>query len=223
MGENTCTRERSDSELIERLCKRDERALAFTYDRYSRVIYSLLVRITRNPSLAEDLLQEVFMRVWTHAHVFVPSKGSLAVWMLSIARNMAIDHARSAEARFIVRLRSIENLDFLCCAGNSGTRNSVIESVVVAAAFSNLPSNQQRALELAYFEGYSQSEIAARLHEPLGTVKSWMRSGLSRMRKTINATPETCLEMPNVERTSHGSPSKILPPTMTSSSITAKA
>lgn len=186
------TGDNTDSELINRLCNRDQRALVVLYDRYARVVYSLIVRITRNPSSAQDLLQEVFLRVWTHAHVFAPAKGSLSIWILRIARNMALDHVRSNQAQFTMRLRPVENLDFPCCADKSHAPNSMIASVVVRAAFANLPSNQQRVLKLAYFEGYSQTEIAALLHEPLGTVKSRMRSGLRCMRMAINGNPKKC-------------------------------
>ena len=175
----------SEIALIHGLRKRDERALASAYDRYARVVYSVLVRITGDPFLAEDLLQEVFFRTWTHACFFNPKRGSLGVWILSIARNMAIDYKRSAAGKSTSILRPLEHCDFLCSANYSNTRNFETAGLLVRRAFLQLTFNQRQALELAYFEGFSQSEIAERLHQPLGTVKSWMRSGLSSMRRQL--------------------------------------
>lgn len=163
--------------------------MASVYDRYGRVVYSLLIRITKNPSSAEDLLQEVFLRVWTRAHLFSPGRGSLAVWILCMARNMALDYLRSTQASSPARLRPLETLDLLCCGSPSDRHDGAVANVDVVMALSKLTSNQQRVLELAYFEGCSQSEIAARLHELLGTVKSWMRAGLSCLRTAMNGAP----------------------------------
>jgi RNA polymerase sigma-70 factor, ECF subfamily len=108
------------------------------------------------------------------------------VWLVSIARNMAIDHVRSAQARFATRLRPMEEVEQLSMAGAAHEPESAIDrSRAVNAGFANLTANEKQVLELAYFEGCSQTEIAERLREPLGTVKSWTRSALSRMRKVI--------------------------------------
>ena len=117
------------------------------------------------------------MRVWSHAREFDASKGSVGVWVLSIARNMAIDHVRSAQARFATRLRPLdlaERAQFGTGAG--GPEKTIDEARTIKAAFSHLSLNQKRVLELAYYEGCSQSEIANRLNARLGTVKRWMRS-----------------------------------------------
>ena len=176
----------ADAALIERLRNRDPEGLAAAYDRYSPIVYSLFLRITRDQSTAEDLVQELFIRVWSHARSFDSSKGALGVWILSIARNMAIDHIRSAQARFSTRLRPIEHADKAQEGRNKQNPESIIDQTrTVQNAFAALNGNQKRVLELAYFEGFSQSEIAERLHEPLGTVKSWMRSALLNLRSTI--------------------------------------
>ncbi len=149
--------------------------------------YSLFLRGTRDVGSAEDLVQELFLRVWNHSQYFDPQKGSIGVWILSIARNMAIDHARSAKSRFAAKLRPIEEADQRSAARRVGAKQgSAIDDVrTVQAAFSYLNQHEKQVLELAYFDGLSQSEIAAKLQEPLGTVKSWMRSGLQRMRAAI--------------------------------------
>lgn len=177
----------SDGDLIEQLRRRGSEALGIVYDRYGPVVYSLFLRTARDAATAEDLVQELFLRVWNRAQYFDPQKGSLGVWILSIARNMAIDHIRSAGTRFSSKLRPIEEAEHRPeVKGLSAGPESAIDDVrTVQSAFSYLNQNQKQVLELAYFEGLSQSEIAAKLSEPLGTVKSWMRSGLSRMREAI--------------------------------------
>src|SRR5438270_21975 len=99
----------SELALIERLRNRDPEGLEAAYDRYSAVVYSLFLRITRDQSVAEDLVQELFLRVWNQASTFDPSRGALGVWILSIARNMGIDYVRSAQARFSARLDPMEH------------------------------------------------------------------------------------------------------------------
>ncbi len=178
--------EGGDSELIDRLHRRDPGGLASAYDRYGKAAYSLFVRITRNESVAEDLVQELFIRLWNRSREFDSSRGALGVWLLSIARNMAIDYVRSAQGRFAARSSSIDHIDQLCFSNNPADPATRIDNVrTVKAAFATLNNDERRVIELAYFEGLSQSEIAGRLQEPLGTVKSWTRSALGRLRTAI--------------------------------------
>jgi RNA polymerase sigma-70 factor (ECF subfamily) len=173
----------ADSELIERIQRRDPEGLSAAYDRYSGIAYGLFMRITRDQAVAEDLLQELFLRVWNRAREFDAGKGALGVWIISIARNMGIDYIRSAQARFGARLRPLENVDTLAFSTQPTDAEGVLDSRrAVKAALSNLNTNERKVLELAYFEGCSQTEISKRLNEPLGTVKTWMRTGLLRMR-----------------------------------------
>ena len=174
-------------ELIQGLQQRDPAALATAYDRYGQVVYSLFLRITRDQSAAEDLVQELFIRVWNNVRHFDAAKGSFGVWILSIARHMAIDHVRSAQSRFATKLRPLEDAERVRSNAEGSTQESILDQIrTVSAAFSYLNFNQKRVLELAYYEGFSQTEIAERLNEPLGTVKSWMRSGLSKLRTAVN-------------------------------------
>jgi len=180
------SRESADLELIERIKKRDPDGLAAAYDRYASIAFSLFFRITRDRAVSEDLLQELFIRIWNRCRDFDPEKGALGVWIISIARNMGIDYVRSAQARFKTRLRPIDHVDPLHFLQRGAEPESIIDRQrTVSAALTNLSANEKRVLELAYFEGFSQSEIAARLEEPLGTVKSWMRSGLGRLRSAM--------------------------------------
>lgn len=183
----------SDSELIERIQRRDADALAEAYDKYGTAAFSILLRITHDRTAAEDLLQELFLRVWNRARYFDPARGSLGVWILAIARNMALDYVRSAHNRFSSRLRSIEGVDPLFLSRTAGQRDSLgaaelaLHRRAITSALEALQPNERRALELAYFEGMSQSEISAAMQQPLGTVKSWIRSGLARLRLAMKA------------------------------------
>lgn len=174
----------SDSTLSEQLRNRDPEVVAALYDRFAPLVFSLFLRITKDHAIAEDLVQELFLRIWNRAREFDPDRGSLSVWVLSIARNLGIDYVRSAHARFTHRLQPMESADHIAPHGN-GPETLIDQSRTVQAAFALLNDNQKRVLEMAYFEGFSQSEIASHLHEPLGTVKSWTRSALQNLRAAI--------------------------------------
>lgn len=176
----------SELALIERLRDHDPEALEAAYDRYSAVVYSLFLRITRDQSVAEDLVQELFIRVWNHVGSFDPERAALGVWILSVARNMGIDYVRSAHARFSARLQPMEQADRVERKERVEPEAVIDRGRTVKAAFETLNLKQRRVLELAYFQGLSQTEIANYLQEPLGTVKSWMRSALNCLRSTVS-------------------------------------
>jgi RNA polymerase sigma-70 factor, ECF subfamily len=179
-------RDTAEKALAEKLHARDPEAIGMAYDRYGRLAYSVVFRITHDESTAEDLIQEVFLRVWNRARDFDPDKGSLGVWIVSLARNLAIDHVRSAQARFHNRLRPLEQTDPLAFSYKPKEPESIIDRAnAVQHALSELTADQRRILEMAYFEGFSQSEIAIQLQQPLGTVKSWMRAALARLRTSV--------------------------------------
>src|ERR1700761_1529208 len=146
------SRENVDSELIDKIKNRDPDGLAKAYDLYASGAFSLFFRITRDRAVAEDLLQELFMRVWNRGREFDPARGALGVWILSIARNMGIDYLRSAQARFKTRLRPIDSVDpIFFKQGGSDAESSLDRRRTVTAALSNLSDNEKRVLELAYF------------------------------------------------------------------------
>jgi RNA polymerase sigma-70 factor, ECF subfamily len=168
--------------LIGRIAAQNRDAFSQFYDRYSPIVYSLALRMLRVQSDAEDLLQEVFLQVWRQAMAYSAERGSPEAWLINIARSRAIDKLRSIRRReksFVLTedpaaAESPDNLE--TSAGESETR------LVMNSALANLPEAQRRVIELAYFGGLSQSEIAARLAEPLGTVKTRMRSAIQRLR-----------------------------------------
>jgi RNA polymerase sigma-70 factor, ECF subfamily len=181
----------AEAEIIQRLRKRDPDGLAAAYDRYGRAVYALFVRITRDQNASEDLSQELFLRLWNRGKEFDSNKGTLGVWIMSIARNMAIDFVRSAQTRFASRLRPMDHVDAVCFARDPRVSESRIHDLrAVREAFATLSADERRVMELAYFEGFSQSEIAENLQQPLGTVKSRMRAALERLRTAVKGAAQ---------------------------------
>jgi RNA polymerase sigma-70 factor (ECF subfamily) len=175
--------------LIERLQNRDPAALADLYDRYGRLTYSLIVRIVRDVGVAEDLTQETFLRVWISVGRFDAERGSLRPWLLTVARNRAIDYLRTADGRCNRDLPSLDLVE------DSKLLADLERSIATSAgnlrgALAKLSNNQRRVIDLAYFEGYSQTEMAAKLGQPLGTVKTWVRTALNLLREELRAPGE---------------------------------
>jgi RNA polymerase sigma-70 factor (ECF subfamily) len=172
-------------QLMARLSRRDQTALERLYDRYSPLVYSLLLRMTQETGSAEDLTQEVFLKVWRSAHLYESSRGSLEAWLVTVARNIALDHIRSKREK----QRRREDTESVAVAVSQPRTEEWVDRRKrmgqVRSLMTALPEDQRRALELAYFEGLTQSEIAARLEQPLGTVKSWVRNALLRLRDEL--------------------------------------
>jgi RNA polymerase sigma-70 factor (ECF subfamily) len=184
--------ELSDADLIERVAGGDARALEVLYDRYSRVVYSFALRIVGDQQIAEELLQEVFFRTWQQGGSFRANRGSFVTWLLSITHNMAIDEVRKRRRR----PQKAENDDpETALAGVPDTGQDVEEEVwlgslreTITAAMATLPPAQREAVELAYFQGLTQREIAERLGEPLGTIKTRMRLGMQKLRDLLEGS-----------------------------------
>ena len=175
-----------ESGWMEGIRRRDSKSLSRLYDRYGRQVYALALRMVRNPGVAEDLVQETFLRVWNRAHLFQSERGSPAGWILAIARRLAIDYLRSAEGKV-----SVGGVDPELAEGSPLWRDweaDVLDATFarrIREAFTKLDENQRMVLELAYFEGLTQSEMAERTRQPLGTVKTWVRRGLQALRKEL--------------------------------------
>ena len=156
----------------------DESAMATLYDRYSSIVYSVALRVLGDTGPAEDVLQEVFMQLWRNPHVFDSSRGNLGAWLGVIARNRAIDalRKRRPETDIADVVVSVEpNL------ADDAERARAMEEV--RGALGSMPPAQRSALEMAYFEGLTHTEIAVKTGEPLGTVKTRIRAGLLALRK----------------------------------------
>jgi RNA polymerase sigma-70 factor (ECF subfamily) len=176
-----------DRDLIERLRAKDPQAMADLYDRFGRVVFSVIVRIVRNTAVAEELTQEAFLRAWNRGGEFDANRGRIAPWLLTIARNRAIDYLRSSAGQQqgnTFELVSSERVSLFV-----DTEKQMLDQEQarrIRAGFDKLNENQRRVLELAYFEGLSQSEMAAKLGQPLGTVKTWVRSALATLRENFH-------------------------------------
>lgn len=175
-----------DPNLIRRLQARDPKAMAEVYDRYGRLVYSIIYRIVRNPSLAEDLVQETFLRIWSRAASFDAEKGAIGAWVLTVARNRAIDHVRSTDGRLQSGAMELDRLENTTLFADMGTDAVSLDRIrQLKSAFQKLSPTQRQVIDLAYYEGLSQTEMAERLKQPLGTVKTWTRSALKVLRDEL--------------------------------------
>lgn len=176
-------RAEEDAGLARRLKDHDPRAMAELYDRYGRLAYFLIYRIVGNESAAEDMVQETFLRVWNSIHNFDEERGPLGRWVLSVARNRAIDYLRSWEGRMARGAFPIHEWDQPSAAADF--ENDLLNTDLVRAlrgAMTRLTARQQAILNLAYVEGLTQIEMAERLKRPLGTIKTWVRGALQALR-----------------------------------------
>jgi RNA polymerase sigma-70 factor, ECF subfamily len=178
--------EEDDRNLAERLKRREPDAMAQLYDSYGKLAFSLIYRIVRDVGVAEDLVQETFLRVWNRAQGFDAGRGALGPWLLAVARNRAIDYIRSSGGKMARGSLDLEYAEhpstFVNFEGDLLTRDREMR---VRKAVDRLNENQRHVIELAYFEGLSQSEMAERMGQPLGTVKTWVRSALKNLREEL--------------------------------------
>jgi RNA polymerase sigma-70 factor (ECF subfamily) len=177
-----------DAALVALVARRDEAALAALYDRYARLVYSVAFRVVGQRQLAEDVTLDAFQNVWQAAASFRQDRGRFATWLMSVARHRAIDELR----RLGVRPEG-NAVDLDQDTENGVLRADSVEDIVslrqsrdaVRRALADLPEPQRRALELAYFGGLTQQEIAERLDTPLGTIKTRMRMGMQKLRRAL--------------------------------------
>ncbi|HEX4286329.1 MAG TPA: sigma-70 family RNA polymerase sigma factor [Terracidiphilus sp.] len=173
---------RADERLMGGVRQKDQGAMAEIFDRYATIVYSVALRVLKDPAQAEDVMQEIFLQVWNAPDRFAHGRGSLGAWLAVVARNRAIDLLRQ-------RRPSDPCEDVILISGSNLAseieRSTIMEKV--RGVLKGLPQEQQRSLDLAFFEGLTHSEIAARTGDPLGTVKTRIRSALASLRKGIEA------------------------------------
>jgi RNA polymerase sigma-70 factor (ECF subfamily) len=182
-----------DAALVARLAGGDEDALGTLYDRYGTAVYSLCLHMVRDAATAEEVTQEVFVRLWRAAASFDPSKGKVHAWLLRIAHNLALNEIRRRKSRPV----SAGTFDEAVLGATRADPDIAVDPATVAwlreratlvrQALEQLPAPQRQALELAFFGGLSQSDVATALGEPLGTVKSRIRSGMQRLAELLRA------------------------------------
>jgi len=174
-----------DADLLRRLQARQPDAMKSLYDRFGRIAWSVIFSIVKDAAVAEDLVQETFLRVWNRAHTFEPGRGAIGPWLLTIARNQAIDHVRARSAQ-VGRNQGVDAENYPALYANMEDEILNADNArLVRAAISKLDANQRKVIELAYYEGLSQSQMAERMGQPLGTIKTWVRSALRRLREDL--------------------------------------
>jgi RNA polymerase sigma-70 factor (ECF subfamily) len=187
-----------DDELVRRVGLGDTSALETLYGRYARVVYSFAARIVGDGLTAEEVLQEAFVRAWTQASTFRTVRGNFASWLLSITHNLAIDELRRRQRR-PQRVDALDGGDVLFGLVDEATNvEEAAEAAAlrdrVQAALRELPEAQRVAVELAFYGGLSQREIAAYLNQPLGTIKTRLRLGMQKLRDALAAEEDGALE-----------------------------
>lgn len=193
----------SDAELVALVTEKNPAALEVLYKRYSRIVYSFGLRIVGDPQIAEELLQEVFFRTWRQGALFRSSRGAFVTWLLSITHNMAIDELRKRNRR--PQKADSEEPEALLAA-MADTSQDVEQEVwlsslrtTISEAMQTLPPAQRVTIEMAYFQGLTQREIAERLGEPLGTIKTRMRLGIQKLREQLGDTLGDVLKSSEVD------------------------
>jgi RNA polymerase sigma-70 factor (ECF subfamily) len=176
-----------DVALIRRMCDADETALGALYDRWARSLYSLVFHLLRDADEAEDVVEETFWQAWRKASSYEPSRGAVSTWLLTIGRRRALDRLRAKSRR---KEESIQSGVLADIASPASDPLQMVESSErrsnVLTALRELPAEQREVLELGYFQGLSQSEIADTTGQPLGTVKTRMRLAMQKLREPLS-------------------------------------
>jgi RNA polymerase sigma-70 factor (ECF subfamily) len=180
LNSETAIRSGDDIALLTRMGQGDENAMEDVFRRYSGAVYSVALRVLHDTGQAEDVMQEIFLQLWRKPAAFVQARGSLGAWLVVVARNRAIDLLR--------RRKPSDSVDDVVLASpinvaDEAERNTMMEKV--RRVIADLPAEQRKSLELAYFEGLSHTEIASRTGDPLGTVKTRVRHALITLRKAF--------------------------------------
>ncbi|HJZ49368.1 MAG TPA: sigma-70 family RNA polymerase sigma factor [Roseiflexaceae bacterium] len=181
-----------DDELLALVVQGQERALAQLYDRYNRLVYTIALRITGDRQTAEEVVQDVFQNVWQAAGSFQSGIAQFSSWLLGITRHRAIDATRSKRERARMREQALDA--GIPMSGESDIERDVTQALLrdsVRAALQELPANQRQVVEMAYYGDLTRAQIAERLGEPLGTVKTRLRLGLLKLRELLRQVEDS--------------------------------
>jgi RNA polymerase sigma-70 factor (ECF subfamily) len=185
-------RDVDDEELMQRLVYRDLQAFRALYARFGNLVYSVALRVVRDPQIAEDMVQEIFLRLWRKPESYAATRGKFGTWLTSVTRNRAVDELRSRGRRYRHETASPEEQerDFAGPEGDDPALRAELSDQrrLIRIALQGLPQEQRETIELAYFGGLTQQEIAERTNQPLGTVKTRIRLGMQKLRVAL--TPE---------------------------------
>jgi RNA polymerase sigma factor (sigma-70 family) len=173
----------TEDALVDLLKKRDSKAFDVLYENYSRALLGVIKKIVPDEVISEDVLQDVFVKIWSNSGQYDVSKGRLYTWMLNIARNTAIDYVRSKSNKFDEKIQRGENTVHQVSRSNNVEIN--IDRIGVRSIINELKEDQRILIDLAYFEGFTQEEISQKLGIPLGTIKTRVRAALMTLRKLV--------------------------------------
>lgn len=168
--------------MIIRLQSQDKQALSYLYDHYSAAIYGIILRIVVDEDVADEVLQDAFLKFWNKIDQYDATKGRLFTWMANLTRNLAIDKLRSREMKQVEKTEPLESFVF----DSSGSTHQTIDGIGLGEVLKSLRKEERFILEMAYFKGYTHSEIAEEYQLPIGTVKTRVRMALMNMRKLLN-------------------------------------
>lgn len=170
----------SEENLVNLLKKKDRQGINYLYDNYSKVIYGVILKGVNKEEVAEDILQEVFVKIWKNIESYDPLKGRLYTWMLNIARNSVIDYLRSKQNMKDAQNQNIENSVNTINKIENSVQNT--DNIGLKQLVESLPENHKEVIDLVYFKGFTQDETSKELNIPLGTVKTRVRSAIGMLR-----------------------------------------
>lgn len=170
-----------EAELVELLHTKSEKGFSILYDNYSAAIFGVVQKIVVSEEIAEDVTQDVFVKIWKNLDSYNKTKGTIFTWMLNIARNAAIDKVRSAE--FIQTRKNLELENYVGVIDNQNSTGMNIEAIGLKKLVNQLRPEHKQLIDLVYFKGYTQSEIADEFNIPLGTIKTRIKSAISSLRQ----------------------------------------
>jgi RNA polymerase sigma factor (sigma-70 family) len=173
----------TEEELIALLKSSDKSAFSYLYDNYSGALYSIIYKMLDDQELAEDVLQEAFVKIWNHFPNYDSTKGRLFTWMLNITRNLTIDTIRSKSYKKQAKIQTSENA--VDEVSNDTNTSASFDALGIRKHLTLLKNDQKQIIDLAYFEGFTQDEISKRLAIPIGTVKTRMRAAIMELRKLL--------------------------------------
>jgi RNA polymerase sigma-70 factor (ECF subfamily) len=172
----------TQDELIVLIREKNQTAFSYLYDNYSQALFGIINSIVNDNEESEDVLQKVFLKIWSNFSSYDPDKGRLYTWMLNIARNMAIDSTRSKHEKMKSKIQSTSE-NVYKFENNLLAENNTYDTIGLNTILNNLKDEHKAIIDLAYFEGYTQEEISKKLNLPLGTVKTKVRQALLKLRE----------------------------------------
>ncbi|MDZ4822621.1 MAG: sigma-70 family RNA polymerase sigma factor [Flavobacteriales bacterium] len=175
---------RNESELVALLMEGKPESFAHLYDHFSRALFGIVKRIVNDVEIAEDVLQDAFVKIWQKSSNYDSSKGRLFTWMLNIARNTAIDSTRSSYAKAQSKIQKLDNS--VGIVNRKVSTTTAVETLDMNDQVNKLQPEQKVIIDMMYFRGYSQDEVSKELNIPLGTVKTRSRSALIKLRETFD-------------------------------------